>query len=127
MKTLSFEWDDQDEMVIKCDNAELVAELKGIKAMFERKAFLIANGWVDTKIDGVISWYYPENVREELELKVASHNFFYFQSDNIDVFSKGDKYLCKLEERLADEFSVVEAVALWNKYAPKELQKSLTV
>jgi hypothetical protein len=125
MKILSFDYDEKDELVIVCDNKGLVEELMAIPSMFDKKAKLTYHGWFNTKIDGIRCWYYPETISEALEVMVSLHNFFYYQSDNIDTFNRGDKYLKTLEQRLEDNLSIVEAVALWNKYAPKELQKNV--
>lgn len=125
MKTLSFDYDEQDNLVINCDNAGLVSALENIIGMFDKKSFLADMGWVNTSINGVRRWYYSENRKEALEVMVSIHDFFYYQSDNIDKFLRGDAYLRKLNRQLEEELSPSEAVVLWNKYAPKELQKQL--
>lgn len=124
MKTLTFTYDEQDELVITSDVKEAVETLKTIPSMFAKKAWLADNGWSNVKIGDVRCWYTPETDVEKLEVMLAGHDFFYYQSDNIDTFLRGERYLAKLEEQFK-VLPLVEAVALWNKYAPKELQKQL--
>lgn len=126
MKTLSFDYDDKDELVIVSDVTEAVEKLKTIPSMFDKKSWLLENGWSNVKINDVRCWYLPETPSEKAEVLVAGHNFFYYQSDNIDNFLHGERYLVKLTEQFS-LLPVSETVVLWNKYAPKELQKELSV
>ena len=124
MKTLSFDYDEKDELVIVSDASGVLETLYHIKSMFDKKAWLTENGWTNAKINGVRCWYLPETPAEKAELMVAVHDFYYYQIDNIDMFLDGERHLAKVDERLS-VLPASDAVALWNKYAPKELHKAL--
>jgi hypothetical protein len=58
---------------------------------------------------------------KDLEQMIKNHDFFYMMADDMEAYQEGLN-----EKRIIDkalkELPKVQAIELWNKYAPKMLQ-----